>query len=142
VLPAQAIDWTALIALRSDVARELEQLRVAGSIGAPLDAELEIWCAPAQYRQLSVLGEELRFFMITSRAVVHTLNAAEAPGDAVPASSVEGGGVWIRVQVAQDPKCVRCWQHRPDVGASSEHPKLCARCVGNLVLPGESRRFS
>ena len=39
-----AIDWAALIALRGDVARELERLRVAGDIGAPLDAELDVWC--------------------------------------------------------------------------------------------------
>ena len=36
-----AIDWPALIALRTDVARELERLRVAGEIGAPLEAELD-----------------------------------------------------------------------------------------------------
>jgi isoleucyl-tRNA synthetase len=142
VLPAEDIDWAALIALRADVARELERLRVAGGIGAPLDAELEIWCAPAQYRQISALGEELRFFMITSKAVVHALNDVAAPEDAVQALSVEGGGVWLRVRVAGDPKCVRCWQHRPDVGASAKHPELCTRCVGNLALPGESRRFS
>ncbi|HEY2418449.1 MAG TPA: isoleucine--tRNA ligase [Steroidobacteraceae bacterium] len=138
-LPASDIDWPALIALRADVARELERLRVAGMIGAPLDAEVSIWCEPAQYRQLSALGEELRFFMITSQAVVH------APGeplsdDAVGAPSLPG--VFIRVRVAADPKCVRCWQHRPDVGATSEHPELCARCVGNLAMPGESRQFS
>jgi isoleucyl-tRNA synthetase len=142
VLPAEDIDWAALIALRADVARELERLRVAGGIGAPLDAELEIWCAPAQYRQISALGEELRFFMITSKAVVHALDDVAAPEDAVQALSVEGGGVWLRVRVAGDPKCVRCWQHRPDVGASAKHPELCTRCVGNLALPGESRRFS
>jgi isoleucyl-tRNA synthetase len=50
--------------------------------------------------------------------------------------------VWLRVSVASDPKCVRCWHHRPDVGQSAEHPELCMRCVGNLSLPGESRRFS
>jgi isoleucyl-tRNA synthetase len=142
LLPAQDIDWPALIALRTDVARELERLRVAGSIGAPLDAQLEIWCAPAQYRQLSALGEELRFFMITSQAVVHALDGTTAPPDAVPAFSVEGGGAWIRVRVDENRKCVRCWHHRPDVGASAEHPELCARCVGNLTMPGERRRLS
>ena len=142
LLPAQDIDWPALIALRTDVARELERLRVAGSIGAPLDAQLEIWCAPAQYRQLSALGEELRFFMITSQAVVHALDGTTAPPDAVPALSVEGGGAWIRVRVDENRKCVRCWHHRPDVGASAEHPELCARCVGNLTMPGERRRLS
>jgi len=138
-LPTDTIDWTALIALRTAAARELEQLRMGGEIGAPLDATLEVWCTAAQFGRVSALGEELRFFMITSRAIVHPPVEA-APADAVAAAGLEG--VWLRVSVAGDPKCVRCWQHRPDVGQSADHPELCARCVGNLALPGESRRFS
>ena len=138
-LPADTIDWSALIALRTAAARELERLRMGGEIGAPLDAVLEIWCTAAQFGRVSALGEELRFFMITSRAIVHP-PSQPAPADAVAAAGLEG--VWLRVSVASDPKCVRCWHHRPDVGQSAEHPELCLRCVGNLALPGESRRFS
>ena len=36
----------------------------------------------------------------------------------------------------QPTKCVRCWQHRPDVGAVAEHPEICGRCVGNLSIAG------
>jgi isoleucyl-tRNA synthetase len=140
-LPPESIDWSALIALRSAATRELERLRMASEIGAPLDAELELWCTPAQYARIGALGEELRFFMITSRAIVHPPSAA-LPEDAVPAAGIEGGGVWLRVRASSDPKCVRCWQHRPDVGETPEHPELCSRCVDNLSLPGESRRFS
>jgi len=138
-LPADTIDWAALIALRTAAARELERLRMGGGIGAPLDAVLEIWCTAAQFGRVGALGEELRFFMITSRAIVHPPSQS-APPDAVAAAGLEG--VWLRVSVATDPKCVRCWHHRPDVGQSAEHPELCLRCVGNLALPGESRRFS
>ena len=138
-LPADTIDWAALIALRTAAARELERLRMGGEIGAPLDAVLEIWCTAAQFGRVGALGEELRFFMITSRAIVHPPSQS-APPDAVAAAGLEG--VWLRVSVATDPKCVRCWHHRPDVGQSAEHPELCLRCVGNLALPGESRRFS
>ena len=147
------IDWEALMALRADVARELERLRAAGTIGAPLDAQLAVWCVPQQYQRLSVLGAELRFFTITSEAQVHQVvpeevvalsaevarSPASVPADAVPAESVPGGGVWIRVQPYAQPKCVRCWHHRADVGASAEHPELCGRCIGNLALPGEAR---
>jgi isoleucyl-tRNA synthetase len=139
-LASDAIDWAALIALRGDVARELERLRVAGQIGAPLDAELDVWCTDEQYPRLSALGEELRFLMITSAARVHC--AATQPDGTVPAPSVDGAGVWIRVQPCADPKCVRCWHHRPEVGQSAEHPQICSRCIGNLVLPGERRRYS
>jgi isoleucyl-tRNA synthetase len=141
VLPADSIDWQALIGLRAAVARELERLRMAGEIGAPLDAELELWCSPEQYARIGALGEELRFFMITSRALVHPPGEVP-PAEAVAVTGIEGGGVWLRVHASAAPKCVRCWHHRPEVGASAEHPGLCARCIGNLALPGESRRFS
>jgi isoleucyl-tRNA synthetase len=144
-VPEDDIDWPALIALRTDVARELERLRAAGTIGAPLDAELDVWCSPQQYRRLSRLQGELHFLMITSEARMHELPSADAsqvPADAVPAGGVEGGGVWIQVRASAQGKCKRCWHHRPDIGQSSEHPELCLRCVGNLQLPGETRRFS
>jgi isoleucyl-tRNA synthetase len=135
-----AIDWPALIALRTDVARELERLRVAGEIGAPLQAELDVYCTDAQFARLDALGEELRFLMITSRARVQ--RADSAPAGAVEASSVPGGGVWLRVQRTSAAKCVRCWHHVDDVGKSGEHPELCGRCIGNISGPGETRRYA
>ena len=139
-LPEDDIDWDQLIALRGAATRELERLRMAGSIGSPLDATLEIWCTAARRRALSGLGEELRFFTITSQALVHG-GDEHPPPDAVPAAGIEEG-VWLRVSASADPKCVRCWHHRPDVGVSAEHPELCSRCVNNLSMPGEQRRFS
>jgi isoleucyl-tRNA synthetase len=142
-LPPAEIDWPALIALRGDVARELERLRIAGEIGAPLDAELDVWCSAKQFPRVSALGSELRFLMITSEARVHEVaSASEVPSQAVPAPGIEGGGVWLQVRASREVKCVRCWQRRPDVGVSADHPELCGRCVGNLSLPGESRRYS
>jgi isoleucyl-tRNA synthetase len=114
-------------------------LRVAGEIGAPLQAELDVYCTAAQFARLRAFGDELRFLMITSAARVHQVSAA--PADAVAAESVPGGGVWIRVQASKASKCVRCWHHREDVGQSSEHPELCLRCVGNISGAGETRRY-
>jgi len=135
-----SIDWAALIALRTDVARELERLRVAGDIGAPLQAELDVYAVDDQYGRINALGAELRFLMITSGARVHRANAA--PAGAVEAALVPGGGVWITVQRTSAPKCVRCWHHCADVGASAEHPQLCGRCIGNITGPGETRRYA
>jgi isoleucyl-tRNA synthetase len=135
-----AIDWPALIALRTDVARELERLRVAGEIGAPLQAELDVYCTEAQFARLNVLGGELRFLMITSKARVQ--RADSVPAGAVEASSVPGGGVWLRVQRTGAAKCVRCWHHVDDVGQSAGHPELCGRCIGNISGAGETRRYA
>ncbi len=128
------------MALRSDVARELERLRVGAEIGAPLQAELDVYCTEAQYPRFQALGDELRFLMITSQARVQ--RAAAAPAGAVEATLVPGGGVWISVRRTTAAKCVRCWHHREDVGQVPAHPELCARCVGNVTGPGEIRRYA
>jgi isoleucyl-tRNA synthetase len=136
---ATDIDWAALLQLRGDVTRELERLRDAGSIGAPLDAEVDIYCVPAEYPRFDALGDELRFFLITSHARVHRLEGAPPAGAAAAVNTV--GGVFIAVKPTSDPKCVRCWQRRPDVGANPNHPEICGRCVTNVAGPGEERKF-
>jgi isoleucyl-tRNA synthetase len=134
---ARGIDWAAFIELRTDVTRELEKLRDTGAIGAPLDARVEVYCLAAQHPRFAALGAELRFLLITSDARVREVSAP--PAGAVPAANLEG--VWLAVEADSDPKCVRCWQRRPDVGTQAQHPELCGRCIGNLELPGEERRW-
>jgi isoleucyl-tRNA synthetase len=131
-----AIDWPAFIALKADVARQLERLRSAGEIGAPLDAEVTIYAAPEQAQRLSALGAELRFLLITSQAKV-------VATDTPPVDSVQGQAenVWIEVKPSAHLKCVRCWNLRPDVGSDPRHPELCARCVVNIEGPGEERKY-
>jgi isoleucyl-tRNA synthetase len=134
---AAEIDWPALITLKTDVARELERLRAAGEIGAPLEAEVTVFAPPLAAARLSALADELRFVLITSQARVHERETP--PADAVRTSQE---GVWIRVNPANQPKCVRCWHLRSDVGGDARHPELCARCVVNVEGPGEERHFA
>jgi isoleucyl-tRNA synthetase len=134
---AAEIDWLALITLKTDVARELERLRAAGEIGAPLEAEVTVFAPPLAAARLSALADELRFVLITSQARVHERETP--PADAVRTSQE---GVWIRVNPANQPKCVRCWHLRSDVGSDARHPELCARCVVNVEGPGEERHYA
>ncbi len=136
-VPPSSIDWAAFMELRTDVTRELEKLRDTGAIGAPLDARIEVYCLAGEYRRFAALAGELRFLLITSEARVHEVG--EPPAGAVPAANLPG--VWLVAAADTDPKCVRCWQRRPDVGSHAAHPELCGRCVGNLALPGEERHF-
>jgi isoleucyl-tRNA synthetase len=136
-VPRDAIDWPALIALRGDVTRELEKLRESGQVGSALDAQVDVHCVPGELKRFSALGEELRFFFITSAAHVH--EAAAPPDGAVPATG--RGGVWLTVTPCTNAKCVRCWHRRPDVGDNDAHPELCGRCVTNIAGPGEERRL-
>jgi isoleucyl-tRNA synthetase len=122
------------------VLRELERLRVAGRIGAPLDAAVDLYAAPGMQRALEATGDELRFVLITSEARVHT--AESRPADAVPATESGEAGLWVRVEPVDAAKCVRCWHKRADVGSVAAHPELCGRCVVNVDGPGETRRFA
>jgi isoleucyl-tRNA synthetase len=146
------IDWDAALATRVAVARELERLRNSGAIGAGLEADVDLYCGPRLRAALAALGDELRFVMITSEARVHDVAArgaeavsAEPEPDAAAggaSSRSAGDGLWIRVRPSTQPKCVRCWHRRADVGTDPRHPQLCARCVANVAGPGEERRFA
>jgi isoleucyl-tRNA synthetase len=144
VLPAvtvdDGIDWDAIIALKTDIARELEPLRTAGQIGGTLDAAVTVWADAAQRARFTPLGEELRFALITSEASLR--DAAERPAEAIPATSVAKSGAFISVRPSTERKCGRCWHLRPDVGADPRHPDVCLRCVSNVEGPGEIRRFA
>ncbi len=137
---APEIDWDAILSLRSAVARELEKLRNADAIGAPLDAAIDLYCSGSLLETLQRFGDELRFVFITSEARVHP--AAERPSDAVPAEEGEQNASWIVARPTDAPKCVRCWHKRPDVGTHPEHPEICGRCVTNVSGPGEERRWT
>ena len=135
-----SVDWDAILEVRSAVARELEKLRNSGSIGAPLDAELDLYCSPKLLETLSPFGEELRFVFITSGARVHP--AGSRPADAAAAQDDDRNAAWIVVQPSTAVKCVRCWHKRHDVGTSTKHPDLCSRCVTNIDGSGEDRKFT
>jgi isoleucyl-tRNA synthetase len=137
---APAVDWPKVLEARGAVLRELERLRVAGEIGAPLDAIAELYVSPELRTALERLGEELRFVLITSEAHVHPVE--ERPEAAVPADPDGKSGLWLHVHASTAGKCVRCWHKRADVGTVVAHPELCARCASNLDGPGETRRFA
>jgi isoleucyl-tRNA synthetase len=132
-----SIDWPALIAVKANVARELERFRAAGIIGSSLEAEITVFAPESLAPRFAALGDELRFLLITSYAqVVQT----ESPPET--ASKVGDEGVWIEVKPSTNAKCIRCYQLRADVGSNPHHPEICARCVSNVEGPGEERHFA
>jgi len=133
-----AVAWDEVIAIKADVARVLEPLRVQGEIGGPLDAIVDLWVSDDRYARLASLGEELRFALITSEVRLHR---GPAPAAAAVAPQV-GDDVWIAVAPSAESKCVRCWHKRADVGSVDGHPDACARCAQNVSGTGETRRFA
>jgi isoleucyl-tRNA synthetase len=114
--------WTRIRAIRAEVQKELEVVRVGGGIGSSLQAEVTLFAGADTQALLGPLGDDLRFVLITSQARV-------IPSDAD----------CIEVIPSSAKKCERCWHYRDDVDAHSEHPGLCGRCVSNLYGKGEVR---
>jgi isoleucyl-tRNA synthetase len=140
VVEAGRQDWETVLRVREHVARELERLREAGSIGSGLDAEVDLYCDAELNARLSALEDELRFVLLTSYARVHEMEARRE--GAVGVSDPVLGELAIQVAPSTHAKCVRCWHHRVDVGADASHLELCARCVTNVEGPGERRRYA
>ena len=128
--------WDKLLAVREQVARELEKARAAGAIGSSLEAEVDLYVDANLQRLLAKLGSELRFVFIISEAGVHDLAANPAAGTETALS-----GLRVAVKASAHTKCSRCWHRRADVGSNTEHPSLCGRCVTNVVGSGEQRRY-
>ncbi|MGA2551921.1 MAG: isoleucine--tRNA ligase [Burkholderiaceae bacterium] len=126
--PALLEKWAALRAVRAEVMKRLEDVRVQGKIGSSLQAEVEIKAQGSRYAALASLGNDLRFVLITSQAGVAEL-----------ASGAEES---VEVSPSRHPKCERCWHYRADVGADVRHPGLCGRCMANLFGSGEPRSFA
>ena len=129
--------WDKVIAVREAIGKEMESLRVEGSIGSSLDAEVDLYCSDELYADLNKLGDELRFVLITSYARIHPLS--EAPDNVV---TTELESIKLFAAASEHAKCVRCWHHREDVGSYNDHPELCSRCVENVDGDGEPRSFA
>ncbi len=129
--------WDQVLKVRELVGKELERLRVAGSIGSSLAAEVDLYVDDALSRELGQLEDELRFVLITSKADLYP--AGTRPDTA---QATDLAGLWIQARPSPEPKCVRCWHQRADVGRHAEHPELCGRCAENVVGAGELRRFA
>jgi isoleucyl-tRNA synthetase len=133
VLPAQADEvallarWSRLRELRSLTSKRIEELRVAGSVGSSLQAEVTLLASGDDFELLLSLGDDLKFVLITSAAQV----------------KVAEGETRVEATASTHQKCERCWHYRDDVGGDdAAHPGLCGRCVSNLHGAGEARQHA
>jgi isoleucyl-tRNA synthetase len=119
--------WGNVRRFREVVMRKLEEKRAQKQIGSSLAAELDILASGPLYDDLTRLGDDLRFVLITSRASLRRADGTPDEADVTPSAHA---------------KCERCWHYRADVGADAAHPALCGRCVENLFGEGEARRYA
>ena len=142
--------WSDLLKIRRDVAAYLESMRGKKEIGASLDAEIELPLSEEMLARYKEVGGELRFFFITSQCTLVPISGADALARAntgrnaaiASSSSLNAESTPVIPVVSGQPKCIRCWHHRPDVGSVPEHPEICGRCVSNLPGgSGENRKY-
>ena len=125
--PYDVAFWEEILRIRESISKSLEGLRSSEAIGSSLDAEIALSVNSKLYAQLKPVEADLRFIFINSDTKV------------LEDASLPEGEVRIEAKASQAPKCIRCWQHREDVGAHAEHPEICGRCVDNVTGPGETR---
>lgn len=127
--------WQQLLKVRAEVNRVLEQARNDKLIGAGLEAKVTVYANDDIRPLLEQLGNELRFVLITSQAIVKPLSEADV-------AEGELAGLAVKVERAEGEKCPRCWHFSTDIGSHAEHPHICGRCVENVAGSGEQRQFA
>jgi len=106
--------------------RAVEELRRRGCVRHPLEAELQVYCAPERWQALvAALGED-------DLAAANSVSRVSygGPEETAPENAVSvDGGVRIAGRASQAAKCARCWRRQETVGSDPQHPGLCGRCV-------------
>ncbi len=128
--------WEQVMAVKTAVNKELENQRNEKRIGSALGATVSLYCDADLLALLSRLQDELRFVLMVSQATLLPL------AQGTTAADTELPGLRLQITPSADTKCVRCWHHRPDIGAHAAHPELCGRCVENIEGEGETRRYA
>lgn len=132
-------DWQQVLQAKNAINKHIEDARIAKTINSNLSAHIDIWATGEAYNALAKLGDELRFVLITSAAVLHQLDDAQVESQG---NASECTGLRVAVSPAKGSKCVRCWHVRDDIGTNPEHPEICSRCVTNVVGEGEVRNYA
>ena len=129
--------WQQLLGVRNEVNKVIEQARRDKRVGGSLEAEVTLYADDALAQQLAKIGDELRFVLLTSKAIVKPLS--EAPSDA---TYTELDTLKLVLDKSAAQKCERCWHYSDTVGTVAEHSTLCQRCVTNIEGDGEVRQFA
>jgi isoleucyl-tRNA synthetase len=110
-------DWEALLKVRDEVLKALEEARNSKLIGGSLEAHVSISAPDALLPVLERHRADLRYVFIVSAVEFQ----AAPGGDGAAALAV-------RVTKAAGRKCERCWNYSVHVGENTEYPTICERC--------------
>ena len=106
--------WQKLMGLRDEVLRVLEGLRQEKKIASNQQACVTICCDEEDAGILNEIGLE----QFAALCIVSEVKIVKATGETT-----------VAAEKSSYNKCQRCWNYWSSVGAESEYPDLCERCV-------------
>jgi isoleucyl-tRNA synthetase len=118
--------WAALLAVRAEVTRAIEEARAASLVAASLEAAVVLRGARKALEPLREHEEKARVFPgnLANLFIVSAVRLEEADGP-----------LTVSVERAAGAKCGRCWTWSPAVGTLEAHPAVCERCAEVLGHP-------
>ena len=116
--------WKAMIAVRTEIAKVVENARKNKIIGHSLDAAVQVALPEKLRADFESRQEDLRALLIVSQLMI-----VERDAMADPFESKDIEGLYIGVTKAKGEKCNRCWIYSEYLGTNPEHPTICERCV-------------
>jgi isoleucyl-tRNA synthetase len=116
-----------LIAVRHDVLKPIEELRIAKTIGHSLEAEITLFAEGEILELLRVYAGELAQLFVVSKVTIEEKNATES-------DAFRGETVDVKVVKSESRKCARCWRYLESVGKHEKHPDLCDRCAAVVEM--------
>ncbi|MGE5371821.1 MAG: isoleucine--tRNA ligase [Solirubrobacterales bacterium] len=115
--------WDRLLKAREVASKALEEARREKKIGHSLGAILKFAASEDWAALLNSVDELDKLFIVSGVDISVQENAGP---DYIKLEEV--AGLAVKVEPSTHVKCERCWILSPTVGASAEHPTLCARC--------------
>jgi isoleucyl-tRNA synthetase len=124
--------WAALLSLRDEVARALEQARRAKLINDSLEAVVRLDLPDGLRPVVEHFGGDLRFLL-----KVAEVGEGEPGPEAL--TSETHSGLRVGILRSEGSKCPRCWNRENELGTDAGYPEVCARCASALrsILGGE-----
>jgi isoleucyl-tRNA synthetase len=107
--------WSKLMELRDGVLRILEDLRRAKKITSNQQASVTVCCGD---KELVDILNSFGLEQFAALCIVSEVKLQEGTSETT-----------IKGEKSTHTKCQRCWNYWPSVGASSEYPDLCQRCI-------------
>ena len=106
--------WQKLMELRDEVLRVLEGLRRDKIIASNQEACVMISCGDEAAALINEFGLE----QFAALCIVSEVKLQKSSDEII-----------VAAQKSEYKKCQRCWNYWSSVGADSEHPDLCKRCI-------------